>query len=93
MLYGSNRGQDTIAAFAIDQKSGAISTVQNIATGGKRPRNFAIDPAGNFLLAANQETNNISVFGIDRTTGRLKSTGISTEVPSPVCLKFVPIPI
>lgn len=90
-LYGSNRGQDTIAAFMINQKSGVISPVENIATGGKRPRNFAIDPAGNFLLAANQETNNISILNIDKTTGRLKSTGITAEVPSPVCLKFVPI--
>ena len=91
MLYGSNRGQDTIAVFAINQKNGVISSVENIATGGKRPRNFAIDPAGNFLLAANQDTNNISVLSIDRATGRLRSTGINTEIPSPVCLKFVPI--
>ncbi|MEP6787571.1 MAG: lactonase family protein [Acidobacteriota bacterium] len=93
MLYGSNRGQDTIAAFAIDQTSGVISPVEKIATGGKRPRNFVIDPAGNFLLAANQDTNNITVFSIDRTAGRLRSIGISIEVPSPVCLKFVTLPI
>lgn len=88
-LYGSNRGEDTIAAFTIDKNNGMIATLENVPTGGRRPRNFAIDPKGNFLLAANQDTNNLTVFGIDKATGRLRSTGINADVPAPVCLKFV----
>jgi 6-phosphogluconolactonase len=55
---------------------------------GKTPRNFAIDPTGKFLLAANQESNNIVVFRIDAVTGALSPTGDTVEVPAPVCIIF-----
>jgi len=52
------------------------------------PRNFAIDPSGEFLLVANQKSDNIVVFRLDQKTGRLNWTGHEVQVPSPVCLKF-----
>lgn len=87
-VYGSNRGHDSIAAFAIDPSSGLLTAVGHEATGGKIPRNFAIDPTGNFLLAANQNTDTVVVFQIEQTTGKLSATGQSLAVPTPVCLKF-----
>ena len=53
------------------------------------PRNFTLDPTGAFLLVANQRTDNVVVFSIDRATGRLKPAGHVEEIPSPVCLKFL----
>ena len=88
-LYGSNRGHDTIAVFAINPATGGLSYVESVSTGGKTPRNFQIDPTGNYLLAANQESNNVVIFKIDRKTGHLSPTGQVLEVPSPVCIKFV----
>ncbi len=88
-LYGSNRGHDSIAVFAIDQKKGTLSPVEHVATQGKTPRNFGIDPTGSFLLAANQATDNVTVFRIDRKTGRLAATGQVLAAPTPVCVKFV----
>ena len=87
-LYGSNRGDDSIAAFRIDENTGKLTYLENTPTGGKRPRNFVIDPTGNYLLAANQDTGNIVVFRIDRTSGKLSNTGKTIDIPSPVCLKF-----
>jgi 6-phosphogluconolactonase len=89
-LYASNRGPDTIAVFAIDPK-GSLKLVESVPTVGKTPRNFAIDPTGQYLLAAGQDSNNVVVFRIDSKTGRLTATGQVIEVPSPVCLVFVPI--
>jgi len=86
-LYGSNRGHDSIAIFAINPRGG-LSAVGHESTRGRTPRNFAIDPSGAFLLVANQKSDNIVVFRIDQRTGRLSSTGQIAEVPSPVCLKF-----
>jgi 6-phosphogluconolactonase len=86
-LYGSNRGHDSIAIFAIDRRGG-LATVGHESTRGKTPRNFAIDPTGTFLLVANQKSDNIVVFRIDQRTGRLSSTGHIAEAPAPVCLKF-----
>lgn len=87
-VYGSNRGHDSIAAFAIDQDTGLLSAIGHEATGGKVPRNFAIDPTGSFLLAANQNSDTVVVFQIDPATGKLAATGQSLAVPTPVCLKF-----
>ena len=47
-LYASNRGDDTIAVFAIDQASGQLSPVQQVPSGGKAPRNFSLDPTARF---------------------------------------------
>jgi len=91
-LYGSNRGPDDIAVFAIDSAKGTLKLVGSAPTQGKTPRNFAIDPTGKYLLAANQDSNNIVVFRIDLKTGGLTATGQVLEVPSPVCIVFVPAP-
>jgi 6-phosphogluconolactonase len=88
-LYGSNRGHDTIVAFAIDEKSGRLTHLQNESTQGSTPRGFGIDPSGRYLLAANQRSDSVVVFRIDRKTGRLTPTGHKIEVGSPVCVKFV----
>jgi 6-phosphogluconolactonase len=90
-LYGSNRGHNTIAIFAIDPSSGRLTAVGHASTEGKTPRNFGIDPTGRYLLAANQGSNSVVVFRIDPQTGRLQPTGQSVEVPVPVCVKFVPL--
>lgn len=89
-LYGSNRGHDSIAVFAIDQSNGTLKPLEHVSTGGKTPRNFGIDPSGTWLLAANQNGGNIVVFRIDPQTGSLKATGQSVQVDSPVCVKFLP---
>lgn len=90
-LYGSNRGHDSIVVFAIDEKSGQLSLIAHVPSGGRVPRNFAIDPSGRFLVAANQESNNVGVFRIDVSTGRLASTGTPVTVGKPVCVVFVPV--
>lgn len=88
-LYSSNRGHDSIAIFAIDEKKGTLRSLGQVLTGGKTPRHFAIDPTGSFLLAENQESNNIVIFHIDAASGSLTPTGQTIEVPSPVCITFV----
>jgi len=92
-LYTSNRaGIDTVSAFSIDHVKGTLKLIDEFPTMGKTPRNFAIDPTGKFLLAANQESNNIVTFRIDSSTGRLMPTGDIVEAPAPVCITFVAAP-
>jgi len=88
-LYGSNRGHDSIAVFAIDPQTGRLTSIDYVPTRGEMPRNFGIDPTGRFLLVANQKSGNIVIFGIDPETGRLADTGHRAEVPMPVCVKMV----
>ena len=88
-LYTSNRGDDSIAVFAIDRATGRLTFLQRISSGGKAPRHFAIDPTGTHLLAANQDSGNLVEFDIIPTTGRLKPVGEVGKAASPVCLVFV----
>jgi 6-phosphogluconolactonase len=90
-LYTSNRGEDTIAVFAIDPQRGTLTHIENVPTQGKEPRHFAIDPTGRYLLAENQNSNTIVEFRIDAATGKLTPTGEVVHVPSPVCLAFLSV--
>src|SRR5271165_5887275 len=86
-LYASNRGNDTIAVFAVEPGKGTLRLLEDVPTGGKEPRHFAIDPAGTYLLAENQHSDTIVTFRID-AAGRLTPTGDVAQVPSPVSLAF-----
>jgi 6-phosphogluconolactonase len=89
-LYGSNRGHNSIAIFAIDGKTGKLRPLGHESTQGKTPRNFAIDPSGTFLLAANQDSDTIVSFRINQDTGALTPTGQVCRVSMPVCVKMTP---
>lgn len=86
-LYGSNRGENTIAVFKRNTINGTIEKIQTISVYGNWPRNFTLDPSGEFLLVANQKSNNISVFSVNKKSGKLQFLH-RIETPSPVCLKF-----
>ncbi len=86
-LYASNRGEDSIAAFNIDSKTGKIAPMGNTPTKGVMPRNFFIEPSGRWLLAANQRSNNIVIFAIDAKTGKLQPADKGLTVGQPVCLR------
>lgn len=90
-LYASNRGDDTIAVFRINDRKGTLTPIQYAPTGGKNPRNFEIDPTGSYLFAANQDSASVVIFRINQRTGRLTPTGQRLELDSPVCVKFVAI--
>ena len=85
-LYGSNRGHDSIASFAVDKDTGRLSATGHVSTHGTFPRNFTLTPDDNFLLAANQNSSNVTVFSVDSKTGKLTYTDQSFDVPTPVCL-------
>ena len=89
-LFASNRGDDSIAVFAVNAKDGTLTPVEIDSSGGKTPRNFVLDPTGAWLLAANQYSDDIAVFRVDSSTGHLTESGEVLHVPSPVCVRFVP---
>ncbi|WP_163397456.1 lactonase family protein [Flavobacterium fluviatile] len=89
-LYASNRGpnEHSIVIFAVNQKEGTLKLVGHEPTYGEHPRNFAIDPSGNFLLVANQYSNSIVVFRRDSKTGKLQKLPKEITVPSPSSLQM-----
>lgn len=90
-LYASNRGDaNKLAIFKI-KRNGKIRLIGHQSTLGFTPRNFAIDPTGNYLLAANQNSDNIVIFTRNKKTGFLTPTGKKINVGSPSCLQFFPV--
>jgi 6-phosphogluconolactonase len=89
-LYGSNRGDDSVAVFRIDPVSGALAPAEHVPTGGRSPRHFAIDPSGRWLLVANQDSGSIVVFRLDPSTGRPERMGKPIAISKPVCVLFAP---
>lgn len=89
-LYASNRWdqENTLSIFSINQTNGKLKLLGHQSTFGDNPRNFVIDPTGNFLLVANQVSNNIIVFKRDLKTGLLTKTATEIMVKSPSCLKM-----
>jgi len=89
-LYISNRGQDSIVRYLIDQANGTITYRGCTPTGGSRPRFFALDPSGTHLYAANQDSHTIVAFRLDPVTGEPRPTGVVVPVGSPSAISFVP---
>lgn len=90
-VYGSNRGHDSIVAYAINEGSGELNYLANEPIRGKVPRNFAVSPSGKWLLAAGQQSRAVTVFAIDEATGKLAYADSEIAVWSPVCIRFVPV--
>jgi 6-phosphogluconolactonase len=86
--YVSNRGHDSLTTFAVDQSSGKLTTVENVPSGGKVPRDFKLDPGGKFLLVSHQKSDDVIVFRIDPTTGKLTKTSTAVKVSKVVNAVF-----
>lgn len=87
-IYGSNRGHDSISAFAVDEATGKLRLVGFVPCGGATPRNLAITPSGRHLFSANQNADRISIFARNQQTGVLVDTGRTIDVGTPMCVKF-----
>jgi len=88
-VYGSNRGHDSIAVFAVDAGTGVLTPVDWEPTQGKTPRFFTLDPSGRYLYAANQDSDTIVCFRVDPGSGKLSSTGNVVKTGSPSSIVFV----
>lgn len=88
-VYGSNRGHDSIAVASFDAATRQLEIVEIVPTGGKEPRNFTLDPAGNWLVAGNQHTDTVNVFRRDAESGKLTATDNQIESITPIAFQFV----
>ncbi len=87
-LYASNRGtQNNIAIFSISAYNGGLRLLGYQSVSGNHPRNFTIDPTGNFLIVANQVSGNVVVFRRDVKTGMLTKTKHHVRILNPSCVQ------
>jgi len=89
-VYASNRGaSNTISIFSVNQETGTLIPVDYTSTLGKTPRNFNFDPTGNYLLAANQNSDEIVIFKRDKESGMLADSGNRISISKPVCIQWI----
>jgi len=88
-VYATVRGPDCVNVLAGDPRTGRLSFLQSVSSGGKVPRGLGIDPAGRWLLVGNQGTDKVVEFAMDPATGKLSATGEELRIGSPVDVKFV----
>jgi 6-phosphogluconolactonase len=88
-LYASCRGSDTLAVFAVDPASGALTRVEIVPCGGRGPRHFSLSPGGRWLVCAHQDSGTLCAFAVDGRTGRLNRVPGTASVPMPVCAVFL----
>ena len=89
-LYSSNRApiEDSISIFSINIDNGKLTLIGYEPTYGEHPRNFAIDPSGEFLLVANQFSDNIVIFHRYNKTGKLIKLPKEIQVCNPSSLQM-----
>lgn len=90
-IYISERGENCITVLRFDQENQTMAIVGREKTMGKTPRDINLDPTGNWLLAANQDSDSIAVFKIDKTTGMIMPEHLIENIKSPVCLEWLPV--
>jgi 6-phosphogluconolactonase len=86
--YVANRDNDFMASFTVSGTDGKLTMMERTSCGGKTPRHIALSPNERWLLVANQDSHNISVFARDAKTGKLANSGKSFELDHPQCLVF-----
>lgn len=86
-LYTSNRGENALIGYAVGA-AGRLTEIQRIPCGGTVPWSFSIHRGGRWLLVANQTSNTVNLFGIDRRTGLLSATTTALPVTAPDGITF-----
>ena len=87
-LYVANRGHDSLTAYTIDTRTGALSWLQNQESGGHWPRYFALVPGGRWLLVANERSGSLAILEVDPSSGRLGKPQGSVAIAAPACFVF-----
>ena len=88
-VYFANRDNDFLYSFHADPKTGALTPIGRSNCGGKTPRNFVLDPTERWMLVANQDSNNMSVFARNPVTGELADKGKTFAVTAPMRILFL----
>ncbi|WEV44559.1 lactonase family protein [Streptococcaceae bacterium ESL0687] len=84
-VYASNRGHDSVVAFKT-LADGSLEHLQTISTFGNTPRDINLSSDGKVLIAANQDSDNVTTYAIDEKTGLLTEIQHDFKVPEAVCV-------
>jgi 6-phosphogluconolactonase (cycloisomerase 2 family) len=87
-VYAGNRLHDSVGIFSVGS-DGELTFVGEEWTRGNYPRSFNFGPGGEFFYICNRRADNVTVFRVDRNSGRLAFTGHYAAVGNPSAIVFV----
>jgi 6-phosphogluconolactonase len=92
-VYASNRdltkqGRDSISVFTCYEDG--FQRLETVPAAVWMPRNFNIDPTGQWMLIGGQWSHDIAILKVDPSTGLLQFTGTRiTFDGEPICIEFL----
>jgi 6-phosphogluconolactonase len=90
LLYGANRFHNTIVVFDVNP-DGWLLNARHYWTRGDYPRHFGIEPNGNFMYVCHSNSDNVTTFRVDKTTGMLTFTGQYVPIGNPSKIVFLTV--
>ena len=80
-VYVANAGSNTVSAFELHRKTGALSAIQGSPySSGKKPVALAIHPDGRNLYVANESSRDIRLYQIEKSSGALIPKNYSVKL-------------
>lgn len=86
-IYVSNRGNDSIVVFAVNDDH-TLKLVQRISVNGEFPRDFNWDPSEKYVVVTNQNTNNATLYLRNPGNGCLTPIQKDISVPEGTRVEF-----
>ena len=88
VVYMANRKDDSISIFSIESASGDLALRGSVDIMGVNPRHFRVTPDGSWLIVANQDSDDLTVFRVEDFGRGLKYTGRPFAVATPTAIRF-----
>ncbi|MDR0299787.1 MAG: lactonase family protein [Streptococcaceae bacterium] len=85
-LYVSNRGHDSLAIYAISEAGKHLELIDITKTEGNIPRDFNLAGNDEFILVAHQDSDNLTLFSRDITSGKLSLLQKDFYAPEITCV-------
>ncbi|QEV21680.1 lactonase family protein [Streptomyces alboniger] len=81
----ANRGHNSLARYAVEGGGARLRLLDTVPVRGDFPRHLALSPSERLLFTANQKSDSVSVFHVDRRGGGLRPAGEPFAAPAAVC--------
>lgn len=86
-VYVSNRADNSVTWYSINQTTGYLTLLGNVSCLGNHPRFIALGPAAKHLYIANKNTHTIYRYNV-AADGQLDSPRLMAKTGSPTCIAF-----
>ncbi len=87
-LLTSIAGDNSVAVYDVDQKTGKIKKNFMLPIAGEYPKDAEIFPNNKYLVSLNHETNSMTFFAIDLKAHTMVMNGKPMKIHTPNCIMF-----